>query len=97
MVRPEDIHPLTDFKRRTAQHVLEMRKSGRPRVLTINGRAAVVVADAGAYRELVDLVERLQTAAAVAEGRRDAEAGRKRPAGAVVADLRKRLRKRKAS
>ena len=97
MLRPEDIHSLTDFKRRTAEHVRALRRSGRPRVLTVNGRAAVVVADAAAYAELVELVDRLRTRAAVAEGLRDLREGRTRPAAKVVGELRQRTRRRKAS
>lgn len=40
----------------------QMRKSGNPLVLTINGRAQVVVQDAESYQHLLDRVEELEVA-----------------------------------
>ena len=42
----EDIHSLSDFKRNTPELLDQMRESGRPVVLTINGKAEIVVQDA---------------------------------------------------
>ena len=42
----EDIHPLTDFKRKTGDFLKKMRKTKRPVVLTVNGKAELVVQDA---------------------------------------------------
>ena len=50
----QDIHPLSDFKRRTAEFVRKLRQSGRPMVLTLNGRPEVVVLDARAYQNLIN-------------------------------------------
>lgn len=41
-----DIHSLSDFKRNTANFVDQKRSSGHPVVLTINGKAEMVVQDA---------------------------------------------------
>jgi len=54
-----DILPLTDFKRRTTEFVGRLKTTGRPLVLTINGKAEIVVLDAAAYQ---DMQERLSTA-----------------------------------
>ena len=48
-----DILPLTDFKRRTAEFVERLKQSGRPLILTINGKAEVVVLDAGASQKIM--------------------------------------------
>ena len=50
----EDIHSMTDFKRRTSDFVARLKETGRPVVLTTNGRAEVVVQDAAAYQKLLD-------------------------------------------
>ena len=97
MLKPDDIHSLTDFKRRTADHVRAMRKSGRPRVLTVNGRAELVVADARAFGALLEALEKAEATAGILEGRRDAAAGRARPAAEVLREVRRSLRRRKAS
>ena len=50
----EDIHSMTDFKRRTSDFVARLKETGRPMVLTTNGRAEVVVQNAAAYQKLLD-------------------------------------------
>ena len=50
----EDIHSMTDFKRRTSDFVARLKETGRPIVLTTNGRGEVVVQDAAAYQKLLD-------------------------------------------
>ena len=42
----KDIRSLSDFKRNTTDFVREMKESGKPVVLTVNGRSELVVQDA---------------------------------------------------
>ncbi len=56
----EDIHALTDFKRQTPEFLARLKASGRPIVLTVNGRPELVVQDVAAYQALLDEVEALQ-------------------------------------
>ncbi len=60
MVRPEDIGSLTDFNRNTKAHLKRLRRTGRPELLTVNGKAEVVVQSASAYQRLINLVEKLK-------------------------------------
>lgn len=53
----QDIHSLTDFKRNTSNHLERLKASGRPEVLTINGKAEVVVQDARSYQRMLDQLE----------------------------------------
>ena len=48
----QDIHSMTAFKRNSTGLLKNMRKSGRPLVLTVNGKAEAVVLDAASYREV---------------------------------------------
>ena len=48
-----DIRSLSDFKRNTSELLDRLKKTGNPLVLTINGKAEVVVQDAEAYQELL--------------------------------------------
>ncbi len=64
----KDIHPLTDFKRNTTGLVRQLKESGDPIVLTINGRAELVVQDAGSYQRLLELVDRLEAIAGIRKG-----------------------------
>jgi PHD/YefM family antitoxin component YafN of YafNO toxin-antitoxin module len=61
MLRVKNIHSVTDFARNTRDHVKRLKGSGDPEVLTMNGKAAVVVQDAEAYQRLLDLVDYVDT------------------------------------
>jgi prevent-host-death family protein len=74
-----DIHPLTDFKRKTSDFLRQLKETGNPVVLTINGKAELVVQDAASYQRLFDLAERLETIEAVKEGIASADRGEGRP------------------
>jgi prevent-host-death family protein len=87
-----DIHPLTDFKRNTPEFLAQLKRTGRPVVLTINGRAELVVQDAASYQKLMELAERLETIRAVRDGLASVGRGEGRPADAVFDDLEKELR-----
>ena len=63
-----DIHPLTDFKRNSSELLAQLKATGQPIVLTINGRAELIVQDAASYQRLFELAERLDTIRAVKEG-----------------------------
>jgi prevent-host-death family protein len=56
-----DIMSLSTFKRDSNKVMRQMKKTKEPVVLTINGKAAVVVQDAEAYQSLLDLKERAET------------------------------------
>ena len=48
------IESLTAFKRDSASMLKRLHRSGEPVVLTVNGKAEVVVQDAAAYQRLAD-------------------------------------------
>ena len=56
MISIDSIQSLTDFKRNTNDHVKEIRRTGRPLVLTVNGRAELVVLDAKAYQNILEQI-----------------------------------------
>ena len=92
MIDLREIRSLTDFKRHTADYLERLRATGRPQVLTVNGRAQVVVQDAEAYQRLLELVERAEAIEGVRRGLEDVEQGRTKPAKAVFARLRRKHR-----
>ncbi len=65
MIRPEDIGSLTDFSRNTRAHLKRLRRTGRPELLTVNGKAEVVIQNASAYQRLIELLEKLERESAV--------------------------------
>jgi prevent-host-death family protein len=53
----QDIHSLTAFKRKSSSLMKKMKKTGRPLVLTINGKAEAVVLDPAAYQQVADQLD----------------------------------------
>jgi prevent-host-death family protein len=92
----QDIHPLTDFKRKTSDFLRQLKETGNPVVLTINGKAELVVQDAVSYQRLFDLAERLETIQAVKESIASADRGEGKPVDDVFDALEKELRRSKA-
>uniref|UniRef100_A0A7C2JZS7 Antitoxin n=1 Tax=Schlesneria paludicola TaxID=360056 RepID=A0A7C2JZS7_9PLAN len=87
------IDSLTNFKRQSADYLRQLRATGEPMVLTVNGKAEVVVQDAAAYQKLVEQAaraDREETIAAIREGLADVEAGRVKPARKALQALAKR-------
>jgi PHD/YefM family antitoxin component YafN of YafNO toxin-antitoxin module len=86
-----DIHPLTDFKRNTPEFLRQLKETGHPLVLTINGKAEIIVQDAKSYQRLLDLADRLETIEAVREGLESMKRGEGRPTEEVFAEIEKEL------
>lgn len=76
MIRPTSVHPITDFKRNTKHFLTRLRKTGLPEVLTVDGRGEVVVQDAAAYEQLLELVERAEAMLGIQRGLEDQKQGR---------------------
>ena len=57
-----------------------MRGSGHPVVLTINGKAELVVQDAASYQKMRDRVDKLEALEGIKRGLADVKAGRVTPA-----------------
>ena len=87
-----DIHPLTDFKRSTSEFLAQLKATGQPLILTINGKAEIVVQDAKSYQRLLDLTERFETIEAVREGIASANRGEGRSSDNVFQDIETQLR-----
>jgi hypothetical protein len=71
----------------TADLLDRLRKTGHPLVLTINGKAELVVQDAAAYQALLGRVETIE---GIQRGLTDVEAGRVRSAPRVFDRLRRK-------
>ena len=87
MLDIRQIHPLTDFLRNHKAHVARLKETGTPEVLTVNGRAEVVVQDAASYQELMDRLQHMESVAAIREGIESAERGELKPAAQVFAEM----------
>ena len=93
-----DIQSLSHFKRKTAEVMKRMKKTGNPIVLTINGKAEIVVQEAAAYQRLKELADKAEMMEFLLESLADMEAGRTEPALEALERLAKKYklkRKRK--
>jgi prevent-host-death family protein len=75
MHQSKDIYSLTDFKQNTTEHLTRLRETGRPEILTVNGKAEAVVMSPAAYDRLVDLAL-ADLRAKIDAGLEDVKAGR---------------------
>jgi prevent-host-death family protein len=80
----QDIHSMTAFKRNSSGLMKLMKKTGRPLVLTVNGKAEAVVINATAFQEVA---EQLDTIASIRRGLAQARKGLGRPVDEVFDDL----------
>jgi prevent-host-death family protein len=71
-----DIHSLTDFKKKTPEFLQQLKDTGEPVVLTINGKAELVVQDAASYQKLLDLAAEVKVVEGIRRGLEDVKAGR---------------------
>ena len=86
----KDIHSLSEFKRNTSEFLDQMRGSGHPLVLTINGKAEIVVQDAASYQKLLDHIDALEALEGIKRGLVDVEAGRVTPLKEFEREFRKK-------
>lgn len=56
-----NIQTLTDFKRNAKEYVEQIKTTKSPLVLTVNGKAEVVVQEAQAFQDTVDRLERVES------------------------------------
>jgi prevent-host-death family protein len=85
-----DIQSLTTFRRRSGDFMKQLKKSKRPVVLTVKGKAAAIVQDAEAYQRLLDLAARADPQEGMRQGLDDVEHGRTRPAREVFDEIRRK-------
>jgi prevent-host-death family protein len=86
----KDTHSLTEFKRNTDQLVKHLKETGQPLVLTVNGKAELVVQDAQAYQKLLDLIDRLEAIEGIRRGLEDVKHGRTQPADEAFEEIRRK-------
>ncbi len=76
----KDIQSLTTFRRRSGDFMKQLKKSKRPVVLTVKGKAAAVVQDAEAYQRLLDVAAHADADEGIRQGLDDAKKRKTRPA-----------------
>lgn len=90
MIDLREVRSVTDFQRNAKEYVSRLKEKRGPLVLTLNGRAEVVVQDAVSYQELLDRLERAEALAAIRQGIEQFDRGQ----GMQLEAAEKRLRKK---
>ena len=91
-----DINSLSNFKRNTPEFLRQLKKTGQPVVLTINGKAELVVQDTGSYQKLLEVAERVEELEALQEAVDEMKAGKGTPIEEMFEEMRQILARKKA-
>ena len=84
----KDMHAFTTFRNNSAAFLRHLKKTKRPVILTVNGRAAAVVQDATSYQRLLDIAAQADAREGIRQGLEEMRSGLGRPAREVFDELR---------
>jgi PHD/YefM family antitoxin component YafN of YafNO toxin-antitoxin module len=90
MIDLREVRSVTEFQRNLKGYVGRLKEKKTPLVLTVNGRAELIVQDADSYQELLDRLERAETVAAIRQGMEQFERGE----GIPLKQAERRVRKK---
>ncbi|MBO0800050.1 MAG: type II toxin-antitoxin system Phd/YefM family antitoxin, partial [Blastocatellia bacterium] len=82
-----DINSLSNFKRNTPEFLRQLKETGEPVVLTINGKAEIVVQDTASYQKLIELAGRAERMETLRASIDEMKAGKGIPAEEVLAEM----------
>lgn len=88
MLDAREIYPLSDFQRNARHFIERLQESHKPIVLTVNGKASVIMQDAESYQKLLDEVELARSAATIRQAMTEVAAGKDRDAVEALEELR---------
>lgn len=83
----KDIQSLTTFRRRSGDFMKQLKKSKRPVILTVKGKAAAIVQDAEAYQHLLDIAALADAEEGIRQGLEDVKKRKTRPAREFFAEF----------
>lgn len=86
-----DISSPVDFQRAVREYIQRLRDTGRPGILTIDGKATTVVQDVAACQELLDRLDRAEAIVGINRGLVSMRRGEGEPAEVALAELRRQL------
>lgn len=87
MIDLTEIRSLTEFVRHSKECVGKIKRKRTPMVLTVNGKAELVIQDAESYQAMLEKLDYVETLEAIRQGLEEAERGESRPASVVFAEL----------
>jgi PHD/YefM family antitoxin component YafN of YafNO toxin-antitoxin module len=90
MIDLREVRSVTEFQRNLKEHVGRLKGKKTPLVLTVNGRAELIVQDAHSYQALLNRLERAETLAAIRQGMEELKRGE----GISLQEAEQKLRKK---
>ena len=88
MIDLREVRSVTEFQRNLKDYVGRLKAKKSPLVLTVKGRAELVVQNAESYQELLDRLERAEALAGIRQGMEQFERGE----GIALEEAEERLR-----
>lgn len=88
MFSMDTVHPISDFSRKPEEYIKRLKATGKPEILTVNGKAEVIIQDARAYEDMMNLLDSL---AKTAHAAREHEEGKGIAADDAFCALSKRI------
>jgi prevent-host-death family protein len=85
-----DIDSLSNFKRNSVAFIDRLKQTGAPVVLTVHGKAEIVVQDAKSYQRLFEAAEQIEAVEGIREGLAYMERGEGIPAQEAFDSLRRK-------
>lgn len=86
-----EIDTLSNFKDRTPEFIRQLKETGRPVVLTIDGKAEIIVQDSVSYQKMIERAERAEQLEITRRSAAEMNAGLGRPAEEMLEDMRTML------
>jgi len=92
MYTTSNIYSVSDFNRKTSEHIKRIQETRKPEVLTVNGKAAIVLVDPESYDEMTQNKEILQSLKNIAIANEQHENSQSKPAKQVLQELKDELK-----
>lgn len=90
MIKTSSIDSLTNFQKNAKAFTVRLEESKQPMVLTVNGKAKLIVQDAEAYQKLLDQLEETHFLSAVRQGLNESDQDLGVPAEEAYAEMKKK-------
>jgi prevent-host-death family protein len=90
MIDLSEIRSVTDFQRNIKDYIGRLKENKNPLVLTVNGKAELVVQDAESYQLILERLDRAETIAAIKRGMNEFDRGEAMPLDEAENRLRKK-------
>ena len=82
-------HTLNEFAENIAELSAEIKQSGQPLVLTVDGEEEFIVQDTASYHKLLEELDRAEAIAGIQRGLDDVANGRTMPLDEAFAEIRR--------